>query len=346
LLKDLAARWDNARSIDAGRFLPHPFAGKMKSSLRHLIITLLLSLLCLNGFHSAAQPAPKPLPDAWLTNGFYPDFVTTNHWGIAQSGTLTNEALVGKLKVYWLPPAGAEVKSARLWASADVPGRWQARDWQPLDMDLRGGRWEIALPVVDVDVPVVYFVESQGAQKQTTAMRVCHPRLVGLEEPSRLFWPFLEGFEEEMWSWRRVSDEPGFNPVETGTNVKNGKAALRLAIPAGKRSAAVSTTRVRGWQLEQQFARGIRIWVRMESGTAKLRCTLQTHAFTPQQVTSVYPEEPIIGTQWRAVDLLLNNFPKLNVGEVDLMALELIGNGPLECYVDDVQLLGRWRTVD
>jgi hypothetical protein len=293
-----------------------------------------------------AQPAPKPVPDAWLPEGVHPDFLTTNHWTTAQSGTLTNEALVGKLKVYWHPPAGTEVKSARLWSSADAPGRWRARDWQSLPLEKRGERWETALPVESVDVPMVYFVEAQSAQKHTTAMRLCRPRLLGLDEPSRIFWPFLEGFEEELWSWRTVTDEPRFTPVETGPIVKSGTAALRLSIPAGKRSTTVTTTRIRGWQLDQNVASGIRLWVRMASGTAKLRCTLQAHAFTPQQTISLYPDEPVIGTQWQAVDLMLNRFPKLSVSEVDLMSLEVIGTGPLECFVDDIQLLGRWPTVD
>ncbi len=317
----------------------------MKLSLR-LLTVLWLSLICLNGFSLMAQPAPKPVPDAWLPAGVYPDFLTPNHWSTTDSGTLTNEALIGKLRVYWHPPAGAEVKSARIWASTDAPGRWRARDWQPLPMEKRGDRWELALPIENVDVPVLYFVEAGTSPATLTAMRMCHPRLVGLEEPSRIFWPFLEGFEEDLWSWRTVTDEPRFTPVETGTVVKNGKAALRLIIPDGKRSTAVTTTRIRGWQLDQQFANGIRIWVRTANGTAKLRCTLQAHAYTSQQVTSLYPDEPTITTTWQAIDLKLDRFPKLPVTEVDLMSLEVIGNGPLECFVDDVQLLGRWPTVD
>lgn len=317
----------------------------MKLSLRSLTV-LLLSLICLTGFSLKAQPTPKPVADAWLPNGVYPDFLTTNHWSTTDSGTLTNEALIGKLRVYWHPPAGAEVKSARIWASSDVPGRWRARDWQPLPMEKRGDRWELALPIENVDVPILYFIEAGTSPATLTAMRVCNPRETGLEEPSRIFWPFLEGFEEELWSWRTVTDEPTFTPVETGTTIKSGKLALRVPIAAGKRSATVSTTRIRGWQLDQNVANGIRLWVRTASGTAKLRCSLQTHAFTKEQVTSDYPDEPTITTTWQAVDLALNRFPKLRVSEVDLMSLEFIGNGPIECYVDDIQLLGRWRTVD
>lgn len=318
----------------------------MKLSLRSLTV-LWLSLICLTSFSLMAQPAPKPLPDTWLTDATYPDFLPiTNHWTTTQSGTLTNEALIGKLRVYWHPPANTEPRSVRLWSSADAPGRWRARDWQPLTMEKRGARWEVALPVENVDVPMVYFIEAQAEQKHLTAMRVCHPRLVGLEEPSRIFWPFLEGFEEELWSWRTVTDEPHFTPVKTGPTVKNGNAALRLVIPAGKRSTTVTTTRIRGWQLEQNFANGVRLWVCTASGSAKLRCTLQANAFSSKQVISLYPDEPTISTDWQPVDLMLNKFPKIPISEVDLLSLELIGNGPLEAYIDDLQLLGRWRTVD
>jgi len=108
----------------------------------------------------------------------------------------------------------------------------------------------------------------------------------------------------------------------------------------------VATTKIRGWQLDQNFANGIRVWVKLAQGTAKLRCTLQAHAFTPKQVISVYPEDFTLTTDWQPVDLKLNGFPKLAIGEVDLMTLELIGKGSVEAYVDNVQLLGRWIPVD
>jgi hypothetical protein len=128
--------------------------------------------------------------------------------------------------------------------------------------------------------------------------------------------------------------------------VKSGKASLKLSLPADKHSMTVATTRIRGWQLNQNFANGIRIWVKLSQGTAKLRCTLQSDAFTPKQVVSVYPEDFSLTADWQAIELKLNRFPKVVVGDVDLLTLELIGNGPLEAYLDNVQLLGRWIPVD
>jgi len=308
-----------------------------------LLSVCLLFVFALSGL---AQQSPKLSPDAWTTNASYPSFVATNRLAEVASGGLSVEALVGKLRVYWAPPEAVEVKEARLWMSTDVPGVWLARDWQMLPLEKKGQRWEGVMPVENVDVPVVYFVEVITPKPMITAQRICHPRVAGLEEPSRIFWPFLEGFEEDLWSWRLVADEPKFTPVQTATVVKSGNVSLKLTLASDKHSVTVATTKIRGWQLDQNFANGIRIWVKLAQGTAKLRCTLQAHAFTPKQIISVYPEDFTLTTDWQPVDLKLNGFPKLAIGEVDLMTLELIGKGPLEAYVDNVQFLGRWIPVD
>lgn len=294
----------------------------------------------------AAEPAAKAVADAWLPKGEYPGFVSTNRLSEADTGTLQVEALVGKLRVYWTPATNAEAKSVRLWISADNPGIWLARDWQVLPMEKKGVRWEGVIPVENVDVPMIYFIEVTAPKPGVTAQRICQPRVAGLEEPSRIFWPFLEGFEEELWSWRLVTDEPVFVPVETTGVAKSGNAALKLKLEAGKRSVTVATTRIRGWQMDQNFANGIRFWVKLADGTAKLRCTLQTKAFTAKQQIFIFPEDFTLTKDWQHIDLLLNKFPKINSGDVDLMTLEVIGNGPIEAYVDNVQLLGRWQPVD
>jgi len=314
--------------------------------LKSFLAVLTFGLFALLSVNAQAQQPAKLLPDAWLTNASYPGFVVTNRVAEIGAGNLSAEALVGKLRVYWTPPEAVEVKEARLWMSADVPGVWLARDWQMLPLEKKGQRWEGVMPVENVDVPVVYFVEVMTPKPMVTAQRICHPRVAGLEEPSRIFWPFLEGFEEDLWSWRLVTDEPKFTPVETATTVKSGNAALKLTLASDKHSVTVATTKIRGWQLDQNFANGIRVWVKLAQGTAKLRCTLQAHAFTPKQVISVYPEDFTLTTDWQPVDLKLNGFPKLAIGEVDLMTLELIGKGSVEAYVDNVQLLGRWIPVD
>jgi hypothetical protein len=314
--------------------------------LKSFLAVLTFGLFALLSVNAQAQQPAKLLPDAWLTNASYPGFVVTNRVAETGSGNLSAEALVGKLRVYWAPPEAVEVKEARLWMSADVPGVWLARDWQMLPLEKKGQRWEGVMPVENPDVPVAYFVEVVAPKPMITAQRICHPRVAGLEEPSRIFWPFREGFEEDLWSWRLVTDEPKFTPVETATVVKSGKASLKLALASDKHSVTVATTKVRGWQLDQNFANGIRVWVKLAQGTAKLRCTLLAHAFTPKQVISVYPDDFTLTTDWQPVDLKLSGFPKLVIGEVDLMTLELIGNGPIEAYVDNVQFLGRWIPVD
>jgi hypothetical protein len=44
------------------------------------------------------------------------------------------------------------------------------------------------------------------------------------------------------------------------------------------------------------------------------------------------------------VELPFHTFPKLPIGEIDLFSIELTAKPGTEILLDDVQLLGRWRT--
>jgi hypothetical protein len=171
-------------------------------------------------------------------------------------------------------------------------------------------------------------------------MRLARPRALGLEEPTRIFWPFLEGFEEGLESWRLLSG--GAAELKTGTPVKNGKAALVAAVPAGKKSVAVATTRVRGWFAEEHGARGLSVWLRAREGTGHARFTLMAQAFTTNQVVAVRAGDVPLTAQWQRVELPFSSFPKIPRLGLDLFTIEFIADGPREFLVDDLQLLGRW----
>lgn len=281
--------------------------------------------------------------DTWITNSVrFPPFVETNSIRLTGFESLKAEALAGKLKVCWSPAASGEGARAIAVASFDAPGHWPARDWRRFPMQARGNRWEAALPVEDLDVPVVYFIEAKEPQgAKFSLMRVCQPRLLGLEMPSRIPWPFLEGFEQGAESWHLVSDDTSFPPLTVSAEAHDGHGALSVKLPADKRSVTVATPRLRGWQIRHHFATGLSLWLRAHHGAAKARFTLFANARTERQVASVCRDEIELATEWRQVRLLFQQFPQLPPADVDLLAIEFIGVGPGEFLVDDLELIGR-----
>ena len=291
---------------------------------------------------ASAQTSPQPV-DAWVTNFVqFPAGIATNAIRLADFESLHAEALAGALRILW--QSSNATTSVTVVASADELGHWPARDWRRYPMSAHRDRWEASIPVDNPDVPVVYLLETKSAgSTNVSLMRICQPRRAGLEEPSRVFWPFLDGFEEGIEGWRLVGEDAALPALQTDSLSKNGLAALRVTLPANKRSATVATTRVRGWQVLQQTASGVRFWLRTKQGTAKARFTLLADAYTTSQVVSVCGTEPELTERWQRVDLAFSMFPKVPLANVDLLTVEFIGQGPLEFLVDDLQLLGRWR---
>ena len=270
--------------------------------------------------------------------------------------TVRAELWAERLKILWPPEQPLTNATVTVHASADELGHWPARDWRPFSMSLRGNTWEVIVPVDDPDVPLVYFVtviavratNGSSAVQSTSStnispMRICKPRLAGLEEPTRIFWPFLEGFEQDTASWRWLAPVDDSAPLKTDATARTGGAALVVPLPGGKRSVTVATTRVRGWQLVQHHVTGLRLCLRTRQGRGRARFTLLANASATNQVVSVWPKEPVLTETWQKVDILFGDLPKLPLGAVDLFAIEFIGEGPLEFLVDDLQLLGPWK---
>ena len=296
-------------------------------------------------------------PDRWITSVVqFPPEIPASATPSNLFANLRAEVGVEKLKILWSPDQPlSPASSITVHVSADELGHWPARDWRPFSMSLRGNTWEALVPVDDVDVPLVYFVmvttgAAEGSNQVVSAsstnispMRLCTPRLAGLEEPTRIFWPFLEGFEQDTISWRWLAPVERSVPLKTDPTSMTGRAALAISLPSGKRSVTIATTRVRGWQLVQQAATGLRVCLRTRQGTGRARFTLLCDASTTNQVVSVWRKEPVMTETWQEVDVLFSDLPKLPLGRVDLFAIEFIGQGPLEFLVDDLQLLGPWR---
>jgi len=306
------------------------------------------------GALALAVQAADPAPDNWLPEGRYPAFVRTLDVNVESFSTLHAEVLVGRLKVRWTAPEAESPKTnVTLYVSADAPGRWPARDWRPVPMVKAGERWEAAVPVDRVDVPLVYFVavgtfepekplHGQPGPERVSPLRVARPDRLGMGGASRVFWPFLDGFEEHLAGWRIVSDAAQGFSMERSASPHNGKNALTLFVPEGKGSGTIATTRLRGWQVAQQNATGFSLWLRSDQPNARVRFTLFSHASMDSPRTAPCRRLMTIDETWTRIDVAFRDFRGVVPGQIDLLAVELIGEGPVRFWVDDLQLLGRW----
>ena len=253
--------------------------------------------------------------------------------------TLKAEVLIGKLNVFWRAAAGLAEQTVTLHYSADYPGHWTARDWRPISMRKRGNLFDAKLPVADLDVPIVYYLSIGNDGRATISPpRVLHPRTLGMEAPSTLFWPFLEGFEAERRNWSSVN-----NVALSQSQPHNGLQSLRVSIPTGKRSASVHTTRVRGWYFRQRNATGLKIWLKASKPDTKVRFKLTSNHGTERAEVTPSSREARIGPQWQLVELPFSTFSVTTPGEVDLFSLEFVKDGPVEIHLDDLELTGQWR---
>ena len=284
-----------------------------------------------------ARAEPKPPADAWLTEAVaLPRHVTTNAPDAATFATLHTELLAEQLRVRWPAAAGFPAQTVTLHFSADAPGHWPSRDWRALPMTRRGENWEANLPVDDLEVPLVYFLRAQGATQRCSPLRVVAPRAAGLEQPSRVFWPFLDGFEEGLTGW----ETSGNATLKLTPLAHDGHAALAIAAPDGLRTVRVSTPRVRGWHYTLQLATGVRVWLRAPRGGV-VRFHLHAHADTPHATSATSSIVVTARDQWQRVDLAFTSFGQFNFASMDRLTIEFTGDG--ELLVDDLRLLGRWR---
>lgn len=304
----------------------------------------LLAVLLVTGLLVHAQT--KPSADTWVVGrAQFPRGLVTNAVNVEAFRSLAAEHLAEQLRVRWQPPVSPASARLVLHFSGDAPGHWPARDWRVLPFAQRGAVWEATLPVDDLDVPVVYFVsDGSPVPAVLSPMRVVSPRLVGMEKPSRVFWPFLDGFEEGVSGWELpTAAGAGAPPPRLSPAAHDGKAALSVTLPAGQRSVTVGTARVRGWHYSHQLATGLRVWLRAPGGAGRARFTLHAGYGTTNAVAAVSTIEATLDDQWRKVDLSFSSFPNFQAVGTDWFSIELSGESPREFLVDDVRLLGRWK---
>jgi hypothetical protein len=284
--------------------------------------------------------------DTWITNRVqFPYWLTNAAATPTGFEGLACEAVAGKLKITWPTGNPSTNATVRLFTSFGAPGHWPSLDWHATPMTPRPACYDASLPVVHLDLPVVYFVAAEipGQPVRFSPMRVCVPRGLGLEQPSRAFWPFLEGFEETLESWRVVSDPRHLPPLAVNPSAINGYSSLEITLPAGQRSATISTTVVRGWHMELFGARGVQFWARTTRGPGELKLALLTHAGSTNQQVFPCPAKIKLTPEWQKLDISFDYLTGPKRYAVDLMTLEFQGEAPCAFLLDEVSLLGRWR---
>ena len=285
----------------------------------------------------------QPPGDDWVTNAVqYPAGCASNQVCRCSFESLHAEAVAEQLRVVWLPPSERGNDTVTVLVSADRLGHWPARDWRRYPLEARGASRTALVPVDSLQEPLVYFVRVANAtETNLSQMRWCDPLRMELEGPTRVFWSFLEGFEEGLESWRLLTEEAP--ALRTDVPPRTGRRALAVTVPAGQRGVTVGTTRLRGWFALEHGATGVSLWLRTRAGTGRARFTLLANAYGPGQVVSPSSVEAGVGAEWQRVDLPFASFRGLELAEVDLLTLEFLGPGPVEFLVDDLQLLGPWR---
>jgi hypothetical protein len=308
----------------------------VRSSL--LAVALFLAAHAVPGLAGADSSNRSNDSDRWLTNA--PPLPTSHGEARVDANLfrpLRAEVLTERFRIV-LP--GATWRDPRIVASAEAPGHWPARDWQTFPMKRDGAGWAVELPVERLDVPWIYFaVTGTGSNAVGSPLRIASPRGLGLEQPTRFFWPFVEGFEQGTESWRAAEE----GTLAVAPLPRTGRAAARVKIPEGRHAATVTTTRLRGWQLEERGARGVSVALRTRAGRGTARFALHENAFSPQHVVAQRRESVSVSTNWAETRLLFTSFPKFTLGEVDLFSIELSGEPGTEFFIDDLQLLGPWR---
>ena len=314
---------------------------EINSILRALLPALLLLALNVN-----ALGAEKVSFDTWLTNAAqYPPYPTGPAPNSNLFSRLHSDVIGDQLKIFWPAPSNDAVL-VTLHASAASPGHWPVRDWRTYDMTWRNGEYEVKLPVEDLSVPLVYYARAIGSgTTNLSPNRVVHPARSGLERATKIFWPFIEGFEEGMESWRVLANNAVAPRVTPQPH--DGKSSLLVTVPAGKSSVVIATTRVRGWQIILEGATGLRLWLRTRTREGRVTFGLYSAAHSPDHEAREWPRQYTIGSAWQRIDLSFGELREgFALGETDLFTIEFAPGDAREFLVDDLQFLGPWRLDD
>ncbi|MBG86670.1 MAG: hypothetical protein CMO80_07195 [Verrucomicrobiales bacterium] len=282
----------------------------------------------------AALPALPATGDEWVEPPPGSTAIGGKALSVVRPAEFYAEVALDELNVYL---RSKEADQVTLFYSYDAPGHWPSRDWRSKTMRHRESLWDAQIPVSELTVPIVYFAKIRGSTSVMTAMRVIQPQTAGMRKPSELFWPYLEGFEEPG-PWEIVGAVGEVDRVQPGFS---GDSALRVSIPKDKRSATISTTRIRAWHFTARNADGIRLRANAPK-RGRLRLTLITNSGTSTQ-SSMTSTAELKGTDWELVHFPARSFKNRSLAGVDRATIEFVSEGPSEIHLDDLELTGPWR---
>lgn len=303
---------------------------------------MMIALCWLHAGNTAqSQLATNTFPgDGWISNRVkFPPFVPGNSVRFTGFEQVHAEALAGQLRVIW-PGAPTNLLAATVWLSADRLGHWLARDWRRIPMRFSGTDAEALVPAEDLELPVAYFIEAVGlTNTNASLMRSVLPLEAGLELPTRLFWSYLDGFEDGIDGWRMVAPTNGF--LKIATLPRTGRHALSVTTPDAKTSVSIGTTRARGRHFLRPEVEGVSIWLRTLNGSGQARFSVVANAFATNEARTVFPNEFPITAEWRKVALLKSGFANLPLTEIDFVSIELRSADATEFLLDDLELITR-----
>ncbi len=307
------------------------------------ILVLIGILLAPAAFAAETNSFPG---DGWITNRItLPRIIGTNRVNFADFARLHAREAGGRLKIRW--PGDTNATDVTAWISLEPLGHWKSRDWRPRKMALGELGWEANVPVEDLDEPIAYFVSAvRTGRTNFSILRRVIPREAGLPQPTSVFWPFLEGFEEGAHSWWTEGGAGGA-ASSLSLEARTGYASLRLAIPTRGRSATVLTTRIRGSVIHASQAMGLRFWVRGSGGEGKLKLTAFADAETLSQTSAGFRAEVAVGGNgtWQKVEVLFAELGSFPVAALDRVAFEFSGPGNAALFLDDLELIGPWAAA-
>ena len=303
---------------------------------------MMIALYWLHAGNTAqSQLATNKFPgDGWISNRVkFPPFVPGNSVRFTGFERVHAEALAGQLRVIW-PGAPTNLLAATVWLSAERLGHWLARDWRRIAMRFSGTDAEALVSADDLELPLAYFIEAVGPTNTTASlMRSVLPGVAGLELPTRVFWSYLDGFEDGIDGWRMVS--PTNATLGISDRARTGRHALAITGPADAVSVSIGTTRARGRHFLRQDVEGVSIWLRTVSGNGQARFSVVANAFSTNEARFIFPTNYPITAEWRKVELLKSGFARLALTELDFISIELQSAQSAEFLIDDFELISR-----
>lgn len=228
--------------------------------------------------------------------------------------------------------------AAEVWSAPKGAGDRPPKNWSRHPATLTKTNWSAEIPVPTLDDPILYFVamEPTAGSRDISPIRICLPRELGLTKPTSPPSSFLEGFEEGAWNWRLEDDRAAAERVEEG---RSSRHSFKVTIPDSRRSATISTTRIR--DAATANAAGFGLWLRSDSTNGAVQITAVAYVGSDTPIAVPFPQTIVPQREWARYEFRFNTLPHFPVGGLDQLVIEFTGVGPTSLWIDDLELAPR-----